>query len=155
MGPQEAVQAVQVGADSVVIVTRHMTPITFFAFQLLCFATGLGVMRVLLKFSWLKSLWISAGFASVASILFMTCMTGVSLKWSVVSLSFLPIWIVAAVMIIRTVVSCFGDVDDSGKVNSAERRRTLEMVEQGKISSEEGRIQQHNHSSFFIVHRIW
>lgn len=118
--------------------TGHLTPIGFLGFQLLCFVIVLGVTRKLLKLSWVKSLWISAGFASVATILFVTFAAGVALKWSALILGFLPTWLVAVSTIIRGVVRCFGDMDDGGSVNCVERQRTLEMVDAGKISSEEG-----------------
>lgn len=128
MGPQEAVQ---LGAGSVVIVTRHITPFGFFGLQFICFAIALGVTRLLFKLNWVKSLWISAGIATVPGILV------VIRVWTPAAfiLGFLPLIIVAVIMFSR---SFFRGMDDSGKVNSAERQRTLEMVEQGKISSEEG-----------------
>lgn len=116
----------------------HLSLISFFGFQVLCMSFTLWLTRKLLKFSWVKSLWISAGFTSALTMVILDFLVGVSLVVRTIILSLFPTLIVAVIMIIRTVVNCFGEMDDGGSVNSAERQRTLDMVEQGKITAEEG-----------------
>ena len=53
-------------------------------------------------------------------------------------LAAIPLLLIALFFSMRAIFRFLSKMDDSGKVNSAERQRTLEMVEQGKISSEEG-----------------
>jgi len=110
----------------------------FIGLQIFLMSILLYLTRILLKFSWIKSLWISAGFASIGSLLFHLLVTGRSPSLDLIYWGILPILIVAAVTIIRAIVNCLGAMDDGGNVNSAERQRTLDMVEQGKITAEEG-----------------
>ena len=115
-----------------------LTATIFFGFQIFWSALLLLLTRRAMKFSWIKSLWVSAVFTSIGSFLLLILAGELSPRVTDTFLGLLPVLIVAAGMGIRAIVNCFGDVDDSGSVNSAERQRTLEMVEQGKITAEEG-----------------
>jgi hypothetical protein len=117
-------------------------PLVFFGIQFLCLAIVFWVLKRLLKLSKEHSALYSTGFTVVATVLLWTFVMGQSLNRNVIFLCGLPLLIFAAVMVVRVLVRVapgfLDSMDDGGNVNSAERERTLEMVEQGKISAEEG-----------------
>lgn len=111
------------------------SPIIFLFIQVLVLAIALYITIRLFKLSGIKSLWISAASATIVClIIFFT--TGGTLEEFI--LSFMPLLGSALVMAIRAVEGLFGKMEGDGGVNSAERQRTLELVEQGKITAEDG-----------------
>ena len=56
----------------------------------------------------------------------------------ILTLAAIPLLLIALFFSMRAIFRFISRLDDSSTVNSAERQRTLEMVEQGKISPEEG-----------------
>ena len=117
--------------EQVIIHSPHVLPIKFFILQLLLFGFVLSVTKQSFKFSWVKSLWISASVATVPGVLWVIRAGSPA----AMILGFLPILIVAVCIFSRKFIE---GMDDSGNVNTAERQRTLEMVQEGKISAEEG-----------------
>jgi len=125
--------------QQVIVHSHHIAPIAFFGFQLLCLATALGVMRVLVKLSWVKSLWISLGITFICHIIFLRfAAEGGPVHAKISFFMYSPAFVIAVIMSIRGIIRFFGDMDDGGNVNSVERQRALEMVQEGKISAEEG-----------------
>ena len=119
-------------------IQQHISIPSLLFFQMFWIAILLWFTWKLIKFGLMKSLWYSTGFASIASFTLLAYTEGHQSDWECILLSLLPVLILAAGIGVRALLNCFMGMEEGGNVNAAERQRTLEMVEQGKITAEEG-----------------
>jgi hypothetical protein len=109
---------------------------TMICFDLVFMSIIFVVVRVGLKFNLLKSVFISAVITSVVTVLMGLLAAGDDIFGFHETYVYIAMPFIILVMI--KLSHTFGNMDDGGSVNSAERQRTLDMVEQGKITAEEG-----------------
>lgn len=123
-------------------ITGHIinTPFSMGCFDLIFMSVALVVARFGFKFKWLKSALVSAVITSFASILMGFISEGMRIFrygdfYLYIVMPFLPL---AVIMIIRDIGPFFRNMECGTDINPEERKHTLDMVQDGRITPEEG-----------------
>jgi len=103
---------------------------------LVCFAAMLLLLRLAAKTPWLTAICVSVLVATVVSMIGIRAFAGSRVKTGSVVL--LPGAVCAVILLVQFVSWLLTTGAEGTRVNTAERNRILKMIEDGKISSDEG-----------------
>lgn len=110
-----------------------LSVVAWFGVVIVCLVVASLVLKFVAKLKWLTAICVAVLLASMLSI------TGFRGKWSLGGIFLIPAVVCAGILVAKFFVWLFREASSQISVNPAERSRILRMVEDGKISANEGR----------------